>query len=138
MDYRELANKYLRAETSLEEEELLREHSTEASSDAERAVGTILSHNAAQREQGVNIRLRQRGSSVWSIASVLSLGVVAIALTITLRHSSTAEPNIYCYVNGEAITSESQAQLYAQQALSNIQSDELSNEDILGTLFTFE
>ena len=129
---------YLRAETSLEEEELLREHSTEASSDAERAVGTILSHNAAQREQGVNIRLRQRGSSVWSIASVLSLGVVAIALTITLRHSSTAEPNIYCYVNGEAITSESQAQLYAQQVLSNIQSDELSNEDILGTLFTFE
>lgn len=137
MDYRELANKYLRAETSLEEEQLLREHSTEASSDEERAVA-ILSHNAAQREQGVNIRLRQRSSSVWSIASVLSLGVVAIALTITLRHSSTAEPNIYCYVNGEAVTSESQAQLYAQQVLSNIQSDELSNEDILGTLFTFE
>lgn len=137
MDYRELANKYLRAETSLEEEQLLREHSTEASSDEERAVA-ILSHNAAQREQGVNIRLRQKGSSVWSIASVLSLCVVAIALTITLRHSSTAEPNIYCYVNGEAITSESQAQLYAQQVLSNIQSDELSNEDILGTLFTFE
>ena len=103
MDYRELANKYLRAETSLEEEQLLREHSAEASSDDERAVGAILSHNAAQREQGVNIRLRQKSSSVWSIASVLSLCVVAIALTITLRHSSTAEPNIYCYVNGEAI-----------------------------------
>ena len=69
---------------------------------------------------------------------MLSLCVVVIALTITLRHSSTAEPNIYCYVNGEAVTSESQAQLYAQQVLSNIQSDELSNEDILGTLFTFE
>ena len=138
MDYRELANKYLRAETSLEEEQLLREYSTEASSDEERAVGAILSHNAAQREQGVSIRLRQRSSSVWSIASVLSLCVVAIALTITLRHSSTAEPSIYCYVNGEAVTSESQAQLYAQQVLSNMESEELSNEDILGTLFTFE
>lgn len=138
MDYRELANKYLRAETSLEEEQLLREHSAEALSDDERAVGAILSHNAAQREQGVNIRLRQKSSSVWSIASVLSLCVVVIALTITLRHSSTAEPNIYCYVNGEAVTSESQAQLYAQQVLSNMESEELSNEDFFGTLFTFE
>ena len=54
MDYRELANKYLRAETSLEEEQLLRKHSAEVSSDDERAVGAIVSHNAAQREQGVS------------------------------------------------------------------------------------
>ena len=67
--------------------------------------------------------------ATWSLAAA---AVVVAIIGFSIDH----EP--YCYVNGEAVTSESQAQLYAQQVLSNIQSDELSNEDILGTLFTFE
>lgn len=138
MDYKQLAEKWLRAETSLEEEQQLREHPSLSPTDEERAIEAIISHNTTQRRQGVRIRLRRKRSAVWSVASVLSLCIIAIALTITLRHNSAIEPNIYCYVNGEAVTSESQAKLYARQVLSNMESEELSNEDFFGTLFTFE
>ncbi len=142
MDYRELAEKWLKAETSLEEEQLLREHCDEPSSAEERAVGAIISHNTLQRKQSVEVKMRS-SKPYWAVASALSACCIALILLFSLKGGTTpatlaTEPNVYCYVNGQEITSESEARLYAQQVMNSMQSENLAQADILGNLFTLE
>lgn len=142
MDYRELAEKWLKAETSLEEEQQMREHCAEPSSAEERAVEAIISHNTLQRKKSVEIKTHS-SKPYWAMVSALSACCVALILFFSLKGgtvptTTATEPNVYCYINGQEIVSEGEARLYAQQVMSSMQSENLAQADILGNLFTLE
>lgn len=142
MDYNKLAEKWLRAETTLEEEKQLREMGHMASTAEERAIEAIVSHNNTQREERIAIRTRS-SKPYWAVASAVGVCVIVLCFTLLMRNDDTLvnsmpEMKTYCYVNGEKITSHEQAVYYAQQVMGNIESEDFSQVDILGSLLTLE
>lgn len=142
MDYRELAEKWLKAETSLEEEQQLREHCDKPSSAEERAVEAIINHNTLQRKKSVEVKMHS-SKPYWAIASIATVCCIVLILTLKLNYepiptTKMSEQKVYCYINGKEITSEIDAKLYAQQVINSMKSENLAQADVLGNLFRLE
>ncbi len=130
MDYKELFRRYLNAETSLEEEALLRE-SSPAKADAEgRAIEAMIYHAKMQQEGSVAIKLHEprRG---WQMAMVLAASVVMLLGIFYLTKPQT----IYGYYNGEPITSLAKAEQMTEEMFGNMLIAENGAESVLDDMF---
>lgn len=140
MDYNKLAEKWLRAETSLEEEKMLREHKADEEKVEERAISAYINHNQELRRQSVEITTH-RSRPYWAMTSAIGVCIIALMVALGVHHNTTTvteQTNVYCYINGEEITSEQEAHYYAQQVMHSFENEAFAEADFLGSLFTLK
>ena len=134
MDYRELTKRYLNAETSLEEEALLKTHRAEGAEAEQRAIEAMIYLHQSEREKAHNVEIRlhePQSQSRWQI--VLATAVASVALIWGAFHLS--QPTVYGYYNGEPITSFAQAESLTHEMFSNMTLAEAETENIFNDLF---
>lgn len=132
MDYKDLIERYWRAETSADEERELRKQLLQQSSlnDEERAARAMLTHARAP-QQSVNIQLRHSTPRYWQVA--FTAGLCMLAVFITIKFNQTT---VYGYHNGEPITTLAEAQYHADRIFANLAQAELpSEEELIQKLF---
>lgn len=127
MDYKDLIERYWRAETTTAEEQLLREQlSSSASPSAEERAVRAMMRYAERQQQSVNIRLHHATPRYWQMA--LAAGLCSLAVILTIHFT---QPTVYGYYNGEPITSLAEAQYHAERVFANLAQAELPTEEEL-------
>ena len=131
-----LCEQYLAGETSLSDEQVLRNalrHIDSKSISPEmQAVKAMLETSEELQAERTFIRLRTPLKASWRIKLASAVAVVAIILIPIYKLS---QPTVYGYYNGEPITSLAEAQAHAQDIFNNIAQAELPQMNSLENLF---
>ena len=131
-----LCEQYLAGETSLSDEQVLRNalrHIDSKSISPEmQAVKAMLEVADERHAERTFVRLRTPQKASWRIKLVATAAVVA-AILIPVIYMS--QPTVYGYYNGQPITSLAEAQAHAQDIFDNIALAELPQANSLSELF---
>ena len=131
-----LCEQYLAGETSLSDEQVLRNalrHIDSKSISLEmQAVKAMLEVAEECHAERTFVRLHTQQKASWRIKLVATAAVVA-AILIPVIYMS--QPTVYGYYNGQPITSLAEAQAHAQDIFNNIAQAELPQANSLSELF---
>ena len=131
-----LCEQYLAGETSLSDEQVLRNalrHIDSKSISPEmQAVKAMLEVADERHAERTFVRLHTPLKASWRIKLVATAAVVA-AILIPVIYMS--QPTVYGYYNGQPITSLAEAQAHAQDIFDNIALAELPQANSLSELF---
>ena len=131
-----LCEQYLAGETSLSDEQVLRNalrHIDSKSISPEmQAVKAMLEVADERHAERTFVRLHTPQKASWRIKLVATAAVVA-AILIPVIYMS--QPTVYGYYNGQPITSLAEAQAHAQDIFDNIALAELPQANSLSELF---
>ena len=135
MDYKELTKRYLNAETSLEEEAMLRDLRAKSPEAEQRAVEAMIYLHKSERARTHSPKLKLHEPQTqrrWHLGIALAACVAMIGGAFHL-----SEPTIYGYYNGKPITSLAKAESLTQEMFSNMTLAEADTEtnDIFNDLF---
>ena len=137
MDYKELTKRYLNAETSLEEEAMLKAHRTDSAEAEQRAVEAMIYLHQKERIQPLEVKVKlhePQTQSRWQIIFATAVASVALLWGVSLLN----EPTIYGYYNGEPITSLAKAESLTHEMFSNMTLAEAETENIFNDLFLIQ
>ena len=131
-----LCEQYLAGETSLSDEQVLRNalrHIDSKSISPEmQAVKAMLEVADERHAERTFVRLHTQQKASWRIKLVATAAVVAAILLPVIYMS---QPTVYGYYNGQPITSLAEAQAHAQDIFDNIALAELPQANSLSELF---
>ena len=131
-----LCEQYLAGETSLSDEQVLRNalrHIDSKSISPEmQAVKAMLEVADERHAERTFIRLHTPQRVSWRIKLATAVAVVAIILIPIYKLS---QPTVYGYYNGEPITSLAEAEARAQDIFNNLAQAELTQMNTLENLF---
>lgn len=131
-----LCEQYLAGETSLSDEQVLRNAlrhiDSESISPEMQAVKAMLEASEELQAERTFVRLRTPLKASWRIKLAATVALVA-AILIPVIYLS--QPTVYGYYNGQPITSLAEAQAHAQDIFNNIAQAELPQANSLSELF---
>ena len=131
-----LCEQYLAGETSLSDEQVLRNAlrhiDSESISPEMQAVKAMLEVADERHAERTFIRLHTPQRVSWRIKLATAVAVVAIILIPIYKLS---QPTVYGYYNGEPITSLAEAEARAQDIFNNLAQAELPQMNSLENLF---
>ena len=131
-----LCEQYLAGETSLSDEQVLRNAlrhiDSESISPEMQAVKAMLEVADERHAERTFVRLHTPQRVSWRIKLAAAVAVVAIVLIPIYKLS---QPTVYGYYNGEPITSLAEAEARAQDIFNNLAQAELPQMNSLENLF---
>jgi hypothetical protein len=131
-----LCEQYLAGETSLSDEQVLRNAlrhiDSESISPEMQAVKAMLEVADERHAERTFVRLHTPQRVSWRIKLATAVAVVAIILIPIYKLS---QPTVYGYYNGEPITSLAEAEARAQDIFNNLAQAELPQMNSLENLF---
>ena len=131
-----LCEQYLAGETSLSDEQVLRNAlrhiDSESISPEMQAVKAMLQVADVRHAERTFVRLHTPQRVSWRIKLATAVAVVAIILIPIYKLS---QPTVYGYYNGEPITSLAEAEARAQDIFNNLAQAELPQMNSLENLF---
>ena len=131
-----LCEQYLAGETSLSDEQVLRNAlrhiDSESISPEMQAVKAMLEVADERHTERTFVRLHTPQRVSWRIKLATAIAVVAIILIPIYKLS---QPTVYGYYNGEPITSLAEAEARAQDIFNNLAQAELPQMNSLENLF---
>ena len=131
-----LCEQYLAGETSLSDEQVLRDAlrhiDSESISPEMQAVKAMLQAAEEHHTERTFVRLRTPQKASWRIKLAATVAVVA-AILIPVIYMS--QPTVYGYYNGQPITSLAEAEARAQDIFNNLAQAELPQVNSLENLF---
>lgn len=131
-----LCEQYLAGETSLSDEQVLRNalrHIDSKSISPEmQAVKAMLEASEELQAERTFVRLYTPQKVSWRIKLATAVAVIAIMLIPIYKLS---QPTVYGYYNGEPITSLAEAEAHAQDIFNNLAQAELPQMNSLENLF---
>ena len=131
-----LCERYLAGETSLSDEQVLRNAlrhiDSESISPEMQAVKAMLEVADERHAERTFVRLHTPQRVSWRIKLATAVAVVAIILIPIYKLS---QPTVYGYYNGEPITSLAEAEARAQDIFNNLAQAELPQMNSLENLF---
>lgn len=131
-----LCEQYLAGETSLSDEQVLRNAlrhiDSESISPEMQAVKAMLEVADERHAERTFVRLHTPQRVSWRIKLAAAVAVVAIILIPIYKLS---QPTVYGYYNGEPITSLAEAEARAQDIFNNLAQAELPQMNSLENLF---
>ena len=131
-----LCEQYLAGETSLSDEQVLRNAlrhiDSESISPEMQAVKAMLEVADERHAERTFVRLHTPQRASWRIKLATAAAVIAIMLIPIYKLS---QPTVYGYYNGEPITSLAEAEARAQDIFNNLAQAELPQMNSLENLF---
>ena len=136
MDYNELLKRYLDAAETPADKELLSAmlHQNDQPDAEQRALLAIEEYTRNQSQVTTDVKLHTTINWRWQIAAAMACCAIVVGVAFHL-----SRPTVYCYYNGQPITSLAEAQSHAVRSISEMTIPEFTpDEEALIKLFRAE
>lgn len=139
MDYNDILRRYYEGETTLDEEQALRDYLMQSDYSSltkeERATLQIMNYAVSKAECKVAIHTHRSSRPIWKYTLATAACLLVVAGIIKL-----SQPTIYGYYNGKPITTIEEAEFYSRQLFDElaVTDHNLHNKDLLKDMFKLE